>query len=104
MSGSIANQDDVDIYELGHLNTSDRITVNLDIAEANLDAAIAIFHTDPEKTVGILFATNDKESVPTDSRDPIINEAIRHAVPLGGGHGPINHFAGAKAVRNAEKR
>ena len=31
-----------------------------------------------------------------------INEAIRHAVPLGGGHGPINHFAGAKAVRNAE--
>lgn len=30
-----------------------------------------------------------------------INEAIRHAVPLGGGHGPINHFAGAKAVRDA---
>ena len=32
-----------------------------------------------------------------------INEAIRHAVPMGGGHGPINHFAGAKAVRDAEK-
>jgi hydroxymethylpyrimidine kinase/phosphomethylpyrimidine kinase/thiamine-phosphate diphosphorylase len=32
-----------------------------------------------------------------------INEAIRHAVPLGGGHGPINHFAGAKAVRDAER-
>jgi hydroxymethylpyrimidine kinase/phosphomethylpyrimidine kinase/thiamine-phosphate diphosphorylase len=31
-----------------------------------------------------------------------INEAIRHAVPLGGGHGPINHFAGAKAVRDAK--
>lgn len=30
-----------------------------------------------------------------------IHEAIRHAVPVGGGHGPINHFAGAKAVRNA---
>ncbi len=32
-----------------------------------------------------------------------INEAIRHAVPMGGGHGPINHFAGAKAVRNADR-
>ena len=32
-----------------------------------------------------------------------VNEAIRHAVPLGGGHGPINHFAGAKAVRDAER-
>ncbi len=32
-----------------------------------------------------------------------MNEAIRHAVPLGGGHGPINHFAGAKAVRDAER-
>jgi len=31
-----------------------------------------------------------------------INAAIRHALPLGGGHGPINHFAGARAVRNAE--
>ena len=31
-----------------------------------------------------------------------INEAIHHAAPLGGGHGPINHFAGAKAVRDAE--
>ena len=32
-----------------------------------------------------------------------INEAIRHAASLGGGHGPINHFAGAKAVRDAER-
>jgi hydroxymethylpyrimidine kinase/phosphomethylpyrimidine kinase/thiamine-phosphate diphosphorylase len=31
-----------------------------------------------------------------------IDEAIRKAVPLGGGHGPINHFAGAEAVGNAE--
>lgn len=29
-----------------------------------------------------------------------INEAIRHAMPLGRGHGPINHFAGARAVRD----
>ena len=28
-----------------------------------------------------------------------INEAIRHAYPIGGGHGPINHFAGAEAVK-----
>jgi hydroxymethylpyrimidine kinase/phosphomethylpyrimidine kinase/thiamine-phosphate diphosphorylase len=27
-----------------------------------------------------------------------IAAAIRHAVPLGGGHGPVNHRAGAKAV------
>jgi hydroxymethylpyrimidine kinase/phosphomethylpyrimidine kinase/thiamine-phosphate diphosphorylase len=32
-----------------------------------------------------------------------INEAIRHATPLGGGHGPINHFAGVKAVRKADR-
>lgn len=28
-----------------------------------------------------------------------INEAIRAAVPLGGGHGPVNHYAGARALR-----
>ena len=33
-----------------------------------------------------------------------INAAIRHALPLGGGHGPINHVAGAKAVRDSERR
>jgi hydroxymethylpyrimidine kinase/phosphomethylpyrimidine kinase/thiamine-phosphate diphosphorylase len=33
-----------------------------------------------------------------------INAAIRHALPLGGGHGPINHIAGAKAVRDSELR
>ncbi len=27
-----------------------------------------------------------------------INEAIKQAVPLGAGHGPINHFAGAKTI------
>jgi hydroxymethylpyrimidine kinase/phosphomethylpyrimidine kinase/thiamine-phosphate diphosphorylase len=32
-----------------------------------------------------------------------INEAIRHAASLGGGHGPINHFAGAKAVQDSER-
>jgi hydroxymethylpyrimidine kinase/phosphomethylpyrimidine kinase/thiamine-phosphate diphosphorylase len=32
-----------------------------------------------------------------------INEAIRQAVSLGGGHGPINHFAGAKAVQDSER-
>lgn len=32
-----------------------------------------------------------------------INEAIRHAVPIGNGHGPVNHFAGAKAVRDVER-
>ncbi len=29
-----------------------------------------------------------------------INEAIQRAIPIGGGHGPINHFAGAKFVRD----
>jgi hydroxymethylpyrimidine kinase/phosphomethylpyrimidine kinase/thiamine-phosphate diphosphorylase len=29
-----------------------------------------------------------------------INQAIRHAYPIGGGHGPINHFAGARAVKS----
>jgi hydroxymethylpyrimidine kinase/phosphomethylpyrimidine kinase/thiamine-phosphate diphosphorylase len=29
-----------------------------------------------------------------------IDAAIRHAIPLGGGHGPINHFAGAKELLN----
>lgn len=33
-----------------------------------------------------------------------INEAIRHATPLGGGHGPINHFAGAKAVKSEREK
>jgi hydroxymethylpyrimidine kinase/phosphomethylpyrimidine kinase/thiamine-phosphate diphosphorylase len=29
-----------------------------------------------------------------------INQAIRHAYPIGGGHGPINHFAGARTVKS----
>jgi len=29
-----------------------------------------------------------------------INHAIRHAYPIGGGHGPINHFAGARTVKS----
>ena len=29
-----------------------------------------------------------------------INEAIRNAYPIGSGHGPINHFAGAEAVKS----
>ena len=32
-----------------------------------------------------------------------INQAIRQAYPLGGGHGPINHFAGADAVKGVFK-
>ncbi len=32
-----------------------------------------------------------------------INEAIGQAFPIGGGHGPINHFAGAGAVRDMER-
>jgi hydroxymethylpyrimidine kinase/phosphomethylpyrimidine kinase/thiamine-phosphate diphosphorylase len=31
-----------------------------------------------------------------------INTAIQHAIPLGEGHGPINHFAGARAVCDIE--
>lgn len=31
-----------------------------------------------------------------------ITAAIRHAAPLGAGHGPVNHFAGARAVRDPE--
>ena len=31
-----------------------------------------------------------------------INQAIRHAYPIGGGHGPINHFAGADAVKGVK--
>jgi hydroxymethylpyrimidine kinase/phosphomethylpyrimidine kinase/thiamine-phosphate diphosphorylase len=36
------------------------------------------------------------------SAKTFINEAILRAVPMGAGHGPVNHFAGAKAVRGAE--
>jgi len=32
-----------------------------------------------------------------------IDAAIRRAIPLGSGHGPINHFAGARAVRDAKR-
>ena len=31
-----------------------------------------------------------------------INESIKQNVTIGGGHGPINHFAGAMAVRDSE--
>lgn len=33
-----------------------------------------------------------------------ISTAIAHAVPIGGGHGPINHFSGARAVRESMQK
>ena len=33
-----------------------------------------------------------------------INEAIRQAYPIGSGHGPINHFAGATAVKRETEK
>ncbi len=32
-----------------------------------------------------------------------IDQAIRSAIPLGEGHGPINHFAGSHAVREKSR-
>ncbi len=32
-----------------------------------------------------------------------INEAIQRAMPIGGGHGPINHFAGAAAIHTQKR-
>ncbi|MHC4441294.1 MAG: FG-GAP repeat domain-containing protein [Planctomycetota bacterium] len=79
LSGSIANQDDIDIYELGHLDPGDRITVNVNIPETEIITSVAIFQTDPEKTVGILFATDEEVYDEADSGHPLINETVRHA-------------------------
>ena len=46
-----------------------------------------------------LLAQGQPLSVAANLAKRFISEAIRQAAPLGGGHGPINHAAGAKAVR-----
>jgi len=78
VSGSIANADDIDIYELGHLHSGDSITVEVNTSGSGFDAAAAIFHSDAEKQVGILFATNDNDPNETDGLDPFISETIGH--------------------------
>ena len=50
--------------------------------------------------IATLLAQGQTLHVAVQMAKRFISEAIRQALPLGGGHGPINHAAGAKALRD----
>jgi hydroxymethylpyrimidine kinase/phosphomethylpyrimidine kinase/thiamine-phosphate diphosphorylase len=53
--------------------------------------------------IATLLAQGHHLSKATALAKRFISEAIGQAFPIGGGHGPINHFAGARAVRKAQR-
>jgi len=53
--------------------------------------------------IAALLAQGEPLPVAVGRAKTYISEAIRQAVPLGGGQGPVNHFAGAEALRPAAK-
>jgi hypothetical protein len=75
IEGTIAAEDDVDVYNLGPMSAGDRIRVDLDGFGA-LDAAIAIFDE-----AGKLFIENDDRNLAAGQLDPFVNAAVRHDGP-----------------------
>lgn len=69
--GMIAEQDDVDVYNLGALFAGDRLVINVDGA-ATLDATVACFDAQ-----GRLFRENDDEDLAANKLDPFVDEIVR---------------------------
>jgi len=64
---------DIDYYALGEMNAGDRIIVDLNIADSELNTMIAIFDAD-----GRLFILNDNEDTAAGLIDPYVDEVFRH--------------------------
>ncbi len=74
--------------------TAERIeTVNTHGTGCSYSAAVATFLAQGRPLIRAV-----------ESAKLFINEAIRLAYPIGGGHGPINHFAGAEAVKSEKEK
>ncbi len=97
LKGGHREDDAIDILLAGktiHKLAADRIdTVNTHGTGCSYSAALAT-----------LLAQGQPLVKAAETAKLYINEAIRHAVPLGGGHGPINHFAGAKAIQESKNQ
>ena len=57
--GSIGVEYDIDVYELGSLSAGDRIAVYVNTTQAEVEPAVVIFDTDPDRTIGTLMAANE---------------------------------------------
>jgi hypothetical protein len=79
VNGSIADAEDIDVYELGPLSAGDRLTVDLDASVDELDASVVLFDTDSDKNIGTLFAANDDGYRDPSGIDPYLDEVIRHS-------------------------
>ena len=93
LKGGHRDADAIDVLLAGesiHQITAERIdTVNTHGTGCSYSAAIATLLAQGLPLISAVA-----------SAKLIISEAIRNAYPVGGGHGPINHFAGARAVKS----
>ncbi len=71
-SGEITGEGDVDIYELGALDTGDRLLVDVQRLSGNLDAVAAVFDSRE-----LLHIFNDDREPDATNLNPLINEIIR---------------------------
>jgi hydroxymethylpyrimidine kinase/phosphomethylpyrimidine kinase/thiamine-phosphate diphosphorylase len=93
LKGGHRDEDAIDVLLAGdsiHQLTAERIdTVSTHGTGCSYSAAIAT-----------LLAQGLPLTRAVESAKLFINEAIRSAYPVGSGHGPVNHFAGANAVKS----
>ena len=93
LKGGHRDADAIDVLLAGesiHQITAERIdTVNTHGTGCSYSAAIATLLAQGLPLISAVA-----------SAKLFISEAIRNAYPVGGGHGPINHFAGARAVKS----
>ncbi len=74
VTGTIIDDLDPHFFDLGSLDAGDRIIVDVDTPDSDLDAAVAIFDEYHD-----LFRANDDEDSDAGFVDPYIDEIVRHA-------------------------
>lgn len=77
IAGSIADADDIDLYDLGPMAAGDRIVARINADNNELDPTLVIFDIDDELVSGNLFFTGDVEPSGA-SLNPHIEETFRH--------------------------
>lgn len=64
---------DADFYALGPMKAGDRITIDVDSPDSDVDSLIAVFDADYK-----LFVNNDNDGSDPSIKDPYVSEIVRH--------------------------
>ena len=71
--GTIENSSDTDVFSLGSLSAGDRVIVDMNTPDSNLDVCISILDSNED-----IFIWNDDEDLEQSLFDSYIDEVIRH--------------------------